>query len=124
MTFESAAYVARYAMKKVNGDLAKAVYTVITEDGEIIERTPELLVMSKRPAIGRMWFEKFGKHVYTHDRVIARGVEMQPRAITISCYLMLFALWSRTFALRKAAFIRMIIRMRVIMFALLLLKLV
>lgn len=78
VSFESAAYVARYAMKKVTGDLAPAVYTIITEDGECIERRPELLVMSKRPAIGRMWFEKFGKHVYAHDRVIARGKEMQP----------------------------------------------
>jgi len=78
VTFESAAYVARYAMKKVTGDLAKSVYTVITEDGEMIERTPEFLVMSKRPAIGKMWFEKFGKHVYSRDAVIARGVEMQP----------------------------------------------
>lgn len=78
VSFESAAYVARYAMKKVTGDLAPAVYTIITEDGECIERRPELLVMSKRPAIGRMWFEKFGKHVYAHDRVVARGKEMQP----------------------------------------------
>lgn len=78
VTFESAAYVARYAMKKVTGDLASAVYTIITEDGEMVERTPEMLVMSKRPAIGRAWFEKYGKHVYTRDKVVARGVEMQP----------------------------------------------
>lgn len=78
VTFESAAYVARYAMKKVTGDLAKAHYTLITDDGEIIERTPEMLVMSKRPAIGRMWFEKFGAHTYYRDKVVARGVEMQP----------------------------------------------
>lgn len=78
VSFESAAYVARYAMKKVNGDMAKAVYTFITSDGEMIDRTPEMLVMSKRPAIGRKWFEKFGKHVYSCDAVISRGVEMQP----------------------------------------------
>lgn len=78
VSFESAAYVARYAMKKVNGDLAKSVYTVVTEDGEMIERTPEMLVMSKRPAIGRRWFERYGKHVYSRDAVVARGVEMQP----------------------------------------------
>lgn len=78
VTFESAAYVARYAMKKVTGDLANAHYSLVLPDGEIIERTPEMLVMSKRPAIGRMWFEKFGKHVYTRDKVIARGQEMQP----------------------------------------------
>lgn len=76
--FESASYVARYAMKKINGDLADSVYTIITADGEMIRRTSECLVMSKRPAIGLRWFEKFGKHVYAHDRVIARGKEMQP----------------------------------------------
>lgn len=78
VTFESAAYVARYAMKKVTGDLAKAHYSLITEDGEMIERTPEMLVMSKRPAIGKAWFEKFGQHVYYRDVVVARGKEMQP----------------------------------------------
>lgn len=78
VTFESAAYVARYAMKKVNGDLAKQVYTLVTPDGEIIDRTPEMLVMSKRPAIGKNWFKKYGAHAYHNDKVIARGVEMQP----------------------------------------------
>lgn len=78
VTFESAAYVARYAMKKVTGDLAAAAYIIITEDGEMIERCPEMLVMSKRPAIGKEWFEKFGKHIYHRDKVIARGKEMQP----------------------------------------------
>lgn len=78
VSFESAAYVARYAMKKINGQTAKSVYTVITEDGEMIERRPELLVMSKRPGIGKRWFEKFGKGVYASDSVVCRGVEMQP----------------------------------------------
>lgn len=77
VTFESAAYVARYAMKKVTGDLAESVYTLVTEDGEMISRRPEMLVMSKRPAIGREWFERFGKHAVHWDRVIARGEEMQ-----------------------------------------------
>lgn len=78
VTFESCSYVARYAMKKVNGDLAYKHYTCVLPDGEIIEREPEMLHMSKRPAIGRMWFEKFGRHAYAHDSVVARGVEMQP----------------------------------------------
>lgn len=78
VTFESASYVSRYAMKKVNGDLAKAHYTVITEDGEIIEREPEMLHMSLKPAIGRRWFERHGKQVYAFDHVVARGKPMQP----------------------------------------------
>lgn len=78
VTFESASYVARYAMKKVTGDLAESVYTVVLPTGEIISRRPELLVMSKRPAIGRRWFEKYGKQVHAFDSVISRGMEMQP----------------------------------------------
>lgn len=78
VTFESAAYVARYAMKKVSGDLAKSVYTVVLPDGTMVERQPEMLVMSKRPAIGREWFQRFGKGVSASDSVVARGVEMQP----------------------------------------------
>ena len=76
VTFESAAYVARYAMKKVTGDLAESAYTLVLPDGEIISRTPEMLVMSKRPAIGKRWFEKFGKTAVYRDSVIARGAEM------------------------------------------------
>lgn len=78
VTFESAAYVARYAMKKVNGDLAKSHYSFILPTGEIIDRAPEMLHMSKRPAIGKRWFEKYGADTYAHDAVVARGVEMQP----------------------------------------------
>lgn len=78
LTFESASYVARYAMKKITGDLKETAYTIITSDGEMIERTPEMLVMSKRPAIGKRWFEKFGKYTYYTDKVVARGKEMQP----------------------------------------------
>ncbi|WNK14784.1 MAG: replication initiator protein [Microvirus sp.] len=78
VTFESASYVARYAMKKVNGDLQQQTYELVTNDGEIINRTPEMLCMSKRPAIGRRWFEKHGKQVYAFDAVISRGHEMQP----------------------------------------------
>lgn len=77
-TFESISYVARYIMKKITGDLAKSHYTVITSDGEMLELEPEMFHVSKRPAIGRRWFEKFGAAAYAHDSVIARGHEMQP----------------------------------------------
>ena len=60
------------------GDLAASVYTVVLPDGTMLEREPEMLVMSKRPAIGREWFQRFGKHVYVRDKVVARGKEMQP----------------------------------------------
>ena len=62
VTFESAAYVARYVMKKVTGDAAEAHYTTVNvETGEISVRTPEFNKMSLKPGIGAAWFDKFLK---------------------------------------------------------------
>lgn len=74
-TFESAAYVARYIMKKVTGDLALTHYADIDLDtGEILsERTPEYTTMSRRPGIGKKWFDKFKSDVYPKDEVVVIG---------------------------------------------------
>nr|QJB19295.1 MAG: replication initiator protein [Microvirus sp.] len=78
VSFQSAAYIARYCMKKVNGDLAEAHYRVITEDGEIIDRTPEFNHMSLKPAIGKRWLEKFQTDVFPRDYVVINGVKTKP----------------------------------------------
>jgi len=79
VTFESAAYVARYIMKKVNGDAANEHYEFIhPHTGEIIQRKPEYTTMSRRPGIGSTWFDKYGADVYPADRVIMRGKSMRP----------------------------------------------
>lgn len=80
VTFESAAYVARYVMKKINGQLADYVYTIWDEDtGEILEeRIPEYTTMSLKPGIGATWFEKYGSDVYPHDFVVVNGVKCKP----------------------------------------------
>lgn len=63
VTFESAAYVARYCMKKrQNGKL--------TNDG----RTPEYIVMSRRPGIGAGYFDRFKSEIINHDTIIVNGV--------------------------------------------------
>lgn len=69
VTFESAAYVARYILKKVTGDRAAEHYS---------GRTPEYTTMSRRPGIGQRWYEKYKSDVYPHDRVIVRGVPTRP----------------------------------------------
>lgn len=52
VTFESAAYVARYVMKKVTGHMAEKHYErVSTETGEIYQLQPEYITMSLKPAI-------------------------------------------------------------------------
>ena len=79
VTFESAAYVARYCVKKVNGDLAKDHYSMVDlETGEIYEKTPEFAHMSLKPGIGALWLEKFQSDVYPRDYVVVRGHESKP----------------------------------------------
>lgn len=79
LTFESAAYVARYCMKKVTGKKAFAHYSVLdTETGEIIQRSPEYVTMSRRPGIGHAWYKRFFSDVYPSDFMISRGVKMKP----------------------------------------------
>lgn len=74
VTFESAAYVARYIMKKINvpspdhPDYDKYKYHyVVPETGEILD--PEYTTMSRRPGIGRGWYDKYKSDVYPHDFV-------------------------------------------------------
>lgn len=79
VTFESAAYVARYIMQKVTGHSAKAHYErVDPETGEITSRRPEFNKMSLKPGIGARWLEKFRSDVYPHDYVVIRGKEVKP----------------------------------------------
>lgn len=79
VNFETAAYCARYIMKKVNGDAAADHYTVIDDEtGEVIVRTPEFCHMSLKPGIGRGWLDKFGSDVYPHGMVVSRSVESRP----------------------------------------------
>lgn len=69
VTFESAAYVARYVMKKVTGASAKGYYG---------ERHPEYITMSRRPGIGRDWYSKYKTDAYPSDFLVVRGVRMKP----------------------------------------------
>jgi len=79
VTFESAAYVARYVMKKVSGDMAESHYrSIIPETGEIVDRLPEYTTMSLKPAIAAGWFKQFSSDVFPSDEVIMRGRVMKP----------------------------------------------
>lgn len=79
VNFQSAAYVARYIMKKVTGDLAPTWYQYIDPDtGEVSQITPEYTTMSRRPGIGSTWFDKYSTDVYPSDEVILNGRKMRP----------------------------------------------
>jgi len=69
VTFESAAYVARYITKKITGDLAEQHYQ---------GRLPEYTTMSRRPGIGKLWYENFKGDVFPCDNVVIRGKVMKP----------------------------------------------
>lgn len=80
VTFESAAYVARYVVKKVNGDASASHYQVCDPDtGELHPVKPEFGQMSRRPGIGQPWFERFYSDVFNFDSVILPGgVKVRP----------------------------------------------
>lgn len=64
VTFESAAYVARYCLKKVSGEHAQDYY-----DGLL----PEFSSMSLKPGIGADWFDRYKDEVYSDDLIVVRG---------------------------------------------------
>jgi hypothetical protein len=78
VTFESAAYVARYITKKITGEAAASHYERANAFGEVFNLVPEYTTMSRRPGIGRGWFDKYSSDVYPHDRVILRGQSFRP----------------------------------------------
>lgn len=79
VTFESAAYVARYNLKKITGEAAAEHYQRTDPDtGEIIRLVPEFTRMSLKPGIAGSWFDQFNKEVYPFDEVIVRGNPVKP----------------------------------------------
>lgn len=79
VNFQSAAYVARYIMKKINGRAAETHYEHVDPDtGEVFNRKPEFNKMSLKPGIGKGWFDKFNSDVYPSDEVIMNGKKMKP----------------------------------------------
>ena len=79
VTFESAAYVARYIMKKMTGDIAEDHYRLVDKStGEVFNLLPEYTTMSRNPGIGKDWFDEYSSDVFPGDRVIVRGKACRP----------------------------------------------
>ncbi|AXH75096.1 MAG: replication initiator protein [Microviridae sp.] len=70
LNIQTAAYTARYVMKKVTGDAAESHYQVIDQDGVITQLVPEFCRMSLKPGIGAGWFRNYRDDVYTHDLLV------------------------------------------------------
>lgn len=79
VTYESAAYVARYIMKKINGKRALLHYGNVDEStGELSVRMPEYITMSRRPGIAFDWFAKFKNDVFPKDFITCKGKKLRP----------------------------------------------
>lgn len=76
VTLQSAAYIARYCTKKINGDAAIEHYKRHDNLGEY-QINPEYGEMSTRPAIGKNWFTKYKEDIYAFDLAEIEGVPLK-----------------------------------------------
>lgn len=74
--YASAAYTARYVMKKQHGkDIQqREAYTRTSQDtGEVWQVLPEFCLMSRRPGIGSGWYDKYKKDAFPSDFLVVSG---------------------------------------------------
>lgn len=70
LTFDSCCYTARYVLKKVTGKDAEAHYA---------GRLPEYVTMSRRPGIGRKFYEMYRDDLCNYDTCVVReGFKAKP----------------------------------------------
>lgn len=64
VNISTAEYCARYAMKKLTGQLGKDTYG---------DRLPPFALMSRRPGLGGAWIDRYQSDVYPSDQVVLKG---------------------------------------------------
>lgn len=82
VTFNSAAYVARYAMKKRKGTQEEKDehYKILDkETGEIYQLEPEFCLMSRRPGLGKEWLEKYKTDTNKDYVTVERAIRKLPK---------------------------------------------
>lgn len=79
LTYGAAAYVAGYVRKKVRKQDHPEYYDRVDPlTGEIVQVEQEFARMSRRPALGREWIERYWTDVYPRDFVVVNGFPMKP----------------------------------------------
>jgi len=74
VTYQTAAYCARYTLKKINGDRALSHYLRTHPKGlGIVRVQPEFRLSSSRPGLGGTWFEKYHTDVFPSDFIVVDG---------------------------------------------------
>jgi len=69
LTYDSASYIAQYVTKKITGKKAEKHYN---------GRLPEYSTMSRRPGIGKTWWDKYKDDVEKIDGIIFKGNKLKP----------------------------------------------
>lgn len=77
VNFQSAAYVARYILKKHGKLLDMRRMMVPDEDGVAILLEEEYITMSRRPGIGKMWFDHYQGDCYPKDFITHKNVKFK-----------------------------------------------
>lgn len=73
-SYQSAAYVARYVLKKINASRQLSDYTrVDLETGELVQLEAEGLYMSRRPGIGAAWYDAYSSDAFPDDFLVHDG---------------------------------------------------
>lgn len=76
VNYQSAGYVARYVMKKQNGDNEHTLahyLRVHPVTGQVHRVKPEFCVQSRRPGLGLSWFHKYKTDAFPSDFVVVNG---------------------------------------------------
>lgn len=74
VTYQSAAYVARYCIQKRTGPQAEHYYTKVDPNtGECWSLKPEYVTMSRNPGIGAEWYARYHAEVYPSDTIAING---------------------------------------------------
>lgn len=76
--FHTAAYTARYIMKKVNGDKKEQHYTTsCRHTGNLINLQPEYATMSRKPGLAKKWYQIYKTDVFPSDYLIHKNKKVK-----------------------------------------------
>lgn len=78
LDYRTCAYVAAYVMKKLNGPMADEHYRRTDEAGNDYWVPREFALMSRRPGIGKQWWDKFHTDITSQDRVWRQDTPVKP----------------------------------------------
>lgn len=74
VTYKTAAYCARYNMKKIGGEAASKHYLRVHPlNGSVNFVQREFMVCSRRPGIGAAWYQQFKSDIFPSDFLIVDG---------------------------------------------------